>query len=366
MEKYLSSSLIRTGMLLSFLVGAFNLNAQQAEGAVLNYGKIYGLTLNADIRQVLQILDTSKPVSKADIEFKKLFEDRFKYTADKSGYLDRPDTTLNALNRIYQQYWRKYMLNNQGTYDKEVEANLLAFFSAENNKYHFTGKSISVKNLDALCNAYVGFKKMHTTGFGKTGNLFDLLVWKSQVDTTYVISLIGDTAHVNIHLMDDFISLGWEEYATLGKYYPGGWATPEALFCVRKGYDLSSENYMVSYLSHEGQHFVDYKQFPKLSSNDLEYRAKLIELYLGNTELYEIIKFFIDNAKYDKTNSHPYADYCVIRDMSRSVFHADFENDINKWKQVSKEDIHAAAKNIFILNTDNLKKMGKGVKEYIK
>ena len=178
--------------------------------------------------------------------------------------------------------------------------------------------------------------------------------------------LINDTARVHVIMLKDFISLGWEEYATLGAAYPGGWTTPEKLFCVSQSYDLNSETFRVNYLSHEGQHFLDYKHFPNLSPNDLEYRAKLIELYLYDKELYMYINFFINNAKYDKTNSHPYANYCLIHDMSRELFHSGFEKNMEKWKSKSKEDIHNAARNLFLKNTASLNKMGTNVKEFIK
>jgi hypothetical protein len=121
--------------------------------------------------------------------------------------------------------------------------------------------------------------------------------------------------------------LGWEEYATFGKYYPGGWATKKALFCVRQAYNINSESFLVSYLDHEGQHFSDYKRYPNLIGNDLEYRAKLSELYFSNENVYKIIENFISTAKYDKNNAHPFSNYCVIRDMSKLLLNVEMETN---------------------------------------
>jgi len=88
-------------------------------------------------------------------------------------------------------------------------------------------------------------------------------------------NLLDEELKVKVVLMTDFATLGWEEYATLGTYYPGGWATDDALYCVKDAYDLNSETFLVSYLAHESRHFSDYKLFDKkLSGAELEYRAK--------------------------------------------------------------------------------------------
>jgi len=341
--------------------------SQIADSSRLNYNKLWGSALNANIQETLKILDTTKIVSEKEKKIKLQFENRFKYESDKTNYFLKSDTSLNPLNRVFQDYWRKSMLDNKTNYDKYFEKKLISFLKSENQKTKFANHKITRSTIikeDYL--AYIKSKGFYATNIGKTGNLYDLLAWKNETDTTYTILLINDTAEVHILMMKDFISLGWEEYATLGAAYPGGWTTSEKLFCVCQSYNLNSETFLVNYLSHEGQHFLDYKHFPKLSSNDMEYRAKLIELYLYNKELYNYINFFINNANYDKNNSHPYADYCLIRDMSRELFHTEFEKDMEKWKSISKDDIHKVAKYLFLKNTESLNQIGKKVKEFIK
>jgi hypothetical protein len=165
--------------------------------------------------------------------------------------------------------------------------------------------------------------------------------------------------------MDDFITLGWEEFATLEMHYPGGWATPQELYCVKSAYDLKSELFLVSYLAHESRHFADYKLFPKLRSTDLEYRAKLTELSLAKTSLYQLIEFFIANANGRSENGHSVANYCVIRDLSKSLFNIEFEKDISKWKQLSPAVINKGAAEILRANTKTLQSMGPSVEKYI-
>ena len=115
------------------------------------------------------------------------------------------------------------------------------------------------------------------------------MVWKTEKDTIYKIKYDGKITSVKVYNIDKFITLGWEQYATLGRHYPRGWATSDALYCFADAYDLKSENFLISFINHEGRHFADYKLFPKLKgigAADLEYRAKLTELSLLTKELY--------------------------------------------------------------------------------
>jgi hypothetical protein len=71
------------------------------------------------------------------------------------------------------------------------------------------------------------------------------------------------------------------------------------------------------------------------------------------------------SAKYDKKNAHPFADYCIIHDLSQLIFNNDFEKDLEKWEQVPKENVNNAAKKLFVLNTDKLNILGKNVRGLI-
>jgi hypothetical protein len=52
------------------------------------------------------------------------------------------------------------------------------------------------------------------------------------------------------------------------------------------------------------------------------------------------------------------ANYCVIRDLSITIFHKEYESDLNAWKKISVSDIHAAAQNILADNTKSLLVLG--------
>lgn len=342
----------------------------QTDNMKIDKQKIYVYCLDGNLMPALEILrsyDESK-LNDDDLKFKTGIENRFGFEEDKSIYPLNGNTQIQGLMEIYKKYWRMSLLsdnaNNYGNYDSLLKKNVSDFLSTQ-----FPDEKDNISNedsIDVYLKKYISSNGLLTTGFGKTGKFYDLLVWKTQEDTSFKFSLHGEETGAKVVFMEDFITLGWEEYATLGRYYPGGWATADALYCVKSAYDTESENFKISYLAHESRHFADYKLFPKLKSADLEYRAKLTELSMADTTLYHTIEFFIKNSNYESDNGHSVANYCVMRNMSESLFKSEFENDMNKWKGLDKELINNTAYELLKANTEELKKLGTAVEVYIK
>lgn len=338
----------------------------QNDNMTIDYKKIYFSCLDGDVKTALAALEFTdlKNLTEKDSDFKTKFEKRFKNEIDESDFLESRKSPISDLLEIYRNYWRAALLDNSKNYDTLLFQNVVDFLT---DIYLPSGKLIDNEDsLDIYLKKYIESFGLHTTGFGKTGKYFDLLVWSTEKDTTYTFSLHNEETKAEVVFMDNFITLGWEEYATLDRYYPGGWATKKALYCVRKAYDLDSEEFMISYLAHESRHFADYKIFPKLMSADLEYRAKLTELSMAQQTLYKSIEFFINNSNYESENGHSVANYCVIRDLSEVIFKIEFEKDINKWKEISIEQINKAAYDLLKENTESLMKLGPDVEKYIK
>lgn len=312
-------------------------------------------------------IDPAKKIAVKDFKFKTDFENRFKFEEDKSDFLETRKSKIDELLKIYRDYWRLSFLNKEKKNDSLIMKNVSNFLKTN---FPLAEKlTLNEDSINAYQKKYISSLGYHTTGFGKTGSLYDLLVWKKEKDTVYKLNYDGKETIVKVYFMDDFITLGWSEYATLGRYYPAGWATKEALFCVKKAYDLKSETFRVSYIGHEGRHFADYKLFPHLKgvgSADLEYRGKLTEVALYSEDgLYKRLQFFINNGNYDSENGHSIAAYCVIRDLSRYLFHSDYEKNIEKWKAVPSKRINKAASAILRQNTKSLEKIP-NVEKFIK
>jgi hypothetical protein len=358
-------------LILCCLFSLSKINAQiiTNDSVKLDYDKIYAFALDGNPKAALSLLeiDLSKKVTQKDLKFKTDFEDRFKFDVDRSNFLERRKSKIDTLMKIYRDYWRLSFLNKESNNDSLIMKNVFNFLK----KNYAPAKKLII-NIDSLHlyeKEYIKSIGYHSTGFGTTGSIYDLLVWKTEKDTIYKIKYDGKITSVKVYYMDDFITLGWEQYATLGKYYPGGWATTNALYCFADAYDLKSENFLISFINHEGRHFADYKLFPKLKgigAADLEYRTKLTELsLLTQITLYSTLSSFIDNSNYGSENGHSIANFCVIRDLSKVLFNNDFEKDINKWKGVSVIKINKAAAKILKENTYALKKIP-SVEKFIK
>ena len=321
----------------------------------LDYRKIYAYCLDGNIRPALLMVDTAgrHSLSPKDRQFATEFDSRFRSGQDNSNYLASKRSPIDSLLQIYHAYWRTGLLDTQRNDDTTFTEKLVQFLKASYGPAR--ALTADPDSIDLYEKGYLGTFGFHTTGFGKTGKFFDLLVWRKEEDTTYNFMMGTEKISAHVVFMDDFITLGWEEFATLEKYYPGGWATSDALYCVKKAYDLNSEQFLISYLAHESRHFADYKLFPGLQSADLEYRAKLTELSLAKTSLYETIEFFISNANKDSDNGHSVADYRAIRDLSKKLFKKEFEKNILAWKKLDPARIHSAAAEILQANTTVLR-----------
>lgn len=336
----------------------------QNDQVKIDYRKVYSYCLDGDVKSALELLEksSSEQISPKESAFKIQFEKRFKFAGDESDFLESRQSPIIELLQIYRDYWRASLLDNSKKYDAYLINKLMKFL---NEKYP-SANIADEKSLDTYLVKYVESFNLHTTGFAKTGKFYDLLVWGTNENKEYSFELQDEEIKTEVILMDKFLTLGWEEYATLGRAYPGGWATKKALYCVKKAYDLNSENFLISYLAHEGRHFADYKIFPKLSGTDLEYRAKLTELSLAKTTLFDIISTFIANSNYQSENPHSAANHLVIRDLSKKLFQSDFEKNIDKWKAISAEKINSIAYQLLRENSKALNSVGKKVEKFIK
>jgi len=353
---------------LFFFVNVSSDKIHNNDSIKIDYNKIYSFALDGNISSVIkyfQSIDTAS-LNETDKNFIIQFNYRFGYETDVSKYIDERKSKIDGLVYIFTNYWRSSLLENFLSFDSSLIKNVTAYLAVHYQPAIFTRQDFPEDSVNLYLNNYIKSIGLYTTGYGKTGKFYDLLVWRKQQDSIFNFKIADENISVDVVFMDNFITLGWEEYATFGKYYPGGWATNASIFCVKSAYDISSENFLVSYLAHESRHFNDYKIFPKLSGADLEYRAKLTELNLANKTLYEIINFFINNANYESENAHQVANFCVVRDLSRMLFNAEFEKDVNLWKEKGVETINKFSLDLFIQNTLELKKIGENVQKFIK
>lgn len=251
--------------------------------------------------------------------------------------------------RIYRRYWTRVMLREVPAPQAERE---LAAALATKVKH---GKDPDMNALESLLQAQLEARGHHAL-FGITAPLREFMLWRTQSDQSYDIDLPEGREAVHVTMMDAFVSLGWLGYAVCDFHHTGGWATTERLFAVRSAYDLDSEDFRVSYLAHEGQHFADYRRFPGLAQADLEYRAKLVEIARARTTLYDLLAAFGANGSDSREQPHPWANRQVVSRLAAKLLQGDTPT-IDAWKRVPIEQLNAAA--AALLEQDSRERSGR-------
>lgn len=361
--------LIQVQFLLGLLVctvPALSQHQIQHPPQALNYDQIYAYGVDANIVPALELLkETTGSLTVEDQTFKQRFLDRFEEGLALDIEVPIEHAEIKELLQIFREYWRKSMLDTAKNFDGYLARKVGPFLK----RNYPPVKEIDIQrdSIGFYLSRYVHGQGFYTTKeVGKTGRLVDLPIWQTQLDTTYTFELHKEKMQVPVVMMKDFLSLGWLEYATLGRHYPGGWATKDTLFCVRQAYELDSEEFQISYLAHEGRHIDDYQHFPNLKSYDLEYRAKLTELSLAQESLFDLISFFMHQSNKESKNPHQFANYYLIQNLSQNLFKVEFESDIEKWKGLEIKKINAAALKILKQNTKQLRKQGRLVTSILK
>ncbi|MBC5994171.1 hypothetical protein [Pontibacter cellulosilyticus] len=346
--------------LLSILLILICLDSFGQGSQAFEFNRIYSYALQEDVQKILSVLDTipDQSLTEEQKDIKGRYLQRFR-NQNESMDCNTDDPMLRSLLKLYQIYWRNALLDKQQLkkYDEQLKDSIATFLIAHNYKSDTLTRPEIAASFGQHLKRYLA-NSGYFSATGKTGNLFDLFVWSKEDTVTYNVKLPETEVKTTVVFLENPVTMGWEEYATFGKYYPGGWATKEQLYSVDKAYDKNSENFKVSYLAHEAQHFADYKTYPNLTGVDLEYRAKLTELILAEETLHKLLTTFISNASSEGRNSHAFANYAVIRDLSKAIYKQDFVSDVQQWKQVEPDKIRKKSKRLLKQHSKSLKKAG--------
>lgn len=176
----------------------------------------------------------------------------------------------------------------------------------------------------------------------------DLYVWKTQKKEQRQVEILEHTVNMNVYEMSDVITRGWYDYRTFHKRGAAGWVSDDGAYYFADRYDIHSEEFLVSLLKHEAQHFYALKQNPDMPSYRLEYRAKLIELIYYEDE--KRLLTFLETMGDSKDELHLYANKQIIGQLSNMIFEKDLETDPNQWKNHYKE-VKKYAKELFQMST---------------
>ena len=215
---------------------------------------------------------------------------------------------LNDILRLYQMYFRDTFYC--GLSETEAADKLLTQLKAlmkmpDADEEHLTERLKSVFEENG-CHAL----------FGKTQGYYGPYVWRRTVPTVYSVELPSEVAEYTVNILKDFVFRSWMDYLTFGKFGTNGWASPDGTInCIEQAYDFESERFLVSLLKHEAQHVVDMKRFPNITTAELEYRAKLVELHYSSDV--GLLQKFISEADESRINdSHAAASARIKREFA--------------------------------------------------
>jgi hypothetical protein len=294
-------------LILLALVVATPAAQQSTEAAEKALGSASGRALQGNAAEAVALLEQvpSSEFGEKDRNIRDCMIQRFRSSPDESQASQVKTVTDEALS-LYRSYWRASLLRPETRAAQEVH--LMESFRVLLELPANAGSDVVEAELRKRLKA-----EGHDVLMGRTPPLLEFMVWDSETSDVRQVALPEGRHSIKVKILDDFASLGWSAYATCDRSFTGGWVKPDAIYTVRPGWkDLTAENFQVSFLAHETQHFADKERFGELESWELEYRAKLAEVALADTTLPRILSAFSSNQSGDPSVPHSYANRIVL------------------------------------------------------
>ena len=238
---------------------------------------------------------------------------------------------------LYQQYMSLYQQEHYLSYDvdSQLQDILLAYQKYYRDAFYLEqspeeaaeglrarlaglleGGAASLDELEELAAEAFRAGGFHFLG-GRTGGCYGPYIWRTEELRRYEVELPEGVQEYAVKLLGGFVMESWLSYLTFGLSGTGGWSNGDGLIhCVKRHYDLESESFRVSLLKHEAQHASDQSRYPGMSSADLEYRAKLVELIYSEER--QLLGRFLQEADAANPGSgHGLAAERIVRGFAR-------------------------------------------------
>ena len=219
------------------------------------------------------------------------------------------DSQLQDILLAYQKYYRDafYLEQSPEEAAEGLRARLAGLLGAG---------AASLDELEELAAEAFRAGGFHFLG-GRTGGCYGPYIWRTEELRRYEVELPEGVQEYAVKLLGGFVMESWLSYLTFGLSGTGGWSNGDGLIhCVKRHYDLESESFRVSLLKHEAQHASDQGRYPGMSSADLEYRAKLVELIYSEER--QLLGRFLQEADAANPGSgHGLAAERIVRGFAR-------------------------------------------------
>lgn len=267
----------------------------------------HGYLLKGDVTDAIEYLAQYPQEKELYRKYKAVFE--------KEEYVVfEVDDVLNEILIIYQKYYRDvFYLHIDAEKAATVMKNRFTDFFCIKNP----NSQLSQIEEQEIAEAFQK-RLLHFLG-GKTSGYWGPYIWKTTESTTYDVELPDGRQPYLIRFLDGFITKGWYDYVSFGEISTGGWTDGDGIIhCVKSSYDLEDESFSVSLLKHEAQHAMDLTKYRNISSEELEYRAKLVELIYSCRR--NLLQQFIHEADASKAgNGHSLAANRIVEEFAERV-----------------------------------------------
>lgn len=242
------------------------------------------------------------------------------------------DSQLQDILLAYQKYYRDafYLEQSPEEATEGLRARLAGLLG---------DGAASLDELEELAAEAFRTGEFHFLG-GRTGGCYGPYIWRTEELRRYEVELPEGVQEYAVKLLGGFVMESWLSYLTFGLSGTGGWSNGDGLIhCVKRHYDLKSESFRVSLLKHEAQHASDQGRYPGMSSADLEYRAKLVELIYSEER--QLLGRFLQEADAANPGSgHGLAAERIVRGFAR-------QQDGDGLAALPIETVRAAALELF-------------------
>lgn len=216
------------------------------------------------------------------------------------------DVELNEILLVYQKYYRDafYLELSADEAAQRLQERLAELFRVT--------LDASLDKLEEMAETAFRQKSFHAL-MGRTSGYYGPYIWKVEELRHYKVELPEGEQDYAVKFLDGFIMKSWLDYISFGETGTGGWSNGDGLIhCVRAAYDLESEDFQVSLLKHEAQHAMDQARYKGITNEELEYRAKLVELVYSRER--RMLERFVSQADVTKTdNGHGLAAERIVR-----------------------------------------------------
>lgn len=282
-----------------------------------------------------------------DIVYRRCMLQRFSEKSKPPSRPDVGDPFVSDVLGFYETYWWHALMSpsDRDAHDRQLQRDLSTLL----------GEPAPIDDWDVLDERIA--RELRARGYysqlGNTPPLRELMIWRKQDSSQREVQLPERTYPVKLEVLNDFVTRGWSAYARCDRGSNGGWATDQRLFAVGPAFPqgLDSEAFRASLLGHETQHFADLQQFPALQPWELEYRAKLAELWMSRDSLHFLLSKFNSDQGDDRQVPHLFANKRVMRELRAYLTASGVDCTRDDLFDVAPDQLRAAA--VEVLNRDS-------------